>query len=120
METIMHQDRSCKTALTKSEFDPQNPVSYYYIPELLTGSEAVTVDYGKSEFEQDKTTFRFGLVGLVVGVLLFGLLCLALPSISPAFANSPLVLFASVAVAWYVGEKMSHTLCVHYYRHQAN
>lgn len=120
METITHQGRGFKTALTKSEFDPQNPVAYYYIPELLTGSEAVTVDYGKSEYEQDKMTFRFGLVGLIAGLLLFGLLCLLMTSISPVFANSAVLLFAAIAVAWYAGEKISHTLCVHYYQHQVN
>lgn len=110
MENTNYQSAHCKTALTKGEFDPQNPVSHYYVSELVTGSESLAVNYGDTEFDQDHKSFVSGVIGLVAGILVFSLLCLLGNTISLALANSPIFLFASIAFAWYSGEKIGHLL----------
>ncbi|MDT2756051.1 hypothetical protein P7G51_01435 [Enterococcus asini] len=110
MENMNYQSAHCKTALTKGEFDPQNPVSHYYVSELVTGAESMAVNYGDTEFDQDSKAFISGIVGLVAGIILFSLICLLGNSLSHTLANSPIFLFASIALSWYSGEKIGHLL----------
>ncbi len=118
MEPTEYQKKAerSKTALTKAEFNPQDPVSAYYIPAIAIGGEEVLPDYGVTEFDQGNAAFLCGLIGLVVGVVMFSFVFPLMRFISPEFYDSLLYLFTSVALSWYAGEKVGHTLCDHYYR----
>ena len=118
MEPTEYQKKAerSQTALTKSEFNTQDPLSAYCIPALAIGSEEVVPNYGVSEFDQGTVAFFCGIIGLAVGIILMAFIFPLMRFVSPEFYGSLLYLLLSIGLSWYAGERVGHLLCQHYYK----